>query len=74
VTLYEPKNPWHRTRYHVVRSPKYFLLCVRWSAMGLSKAGKNHRLRNQIAKALRVSPGQLRVTDPKRTDDKDRIA
>jgi hypothetical protein len=74
VKLYEPINPWYQVRYHVVRSPRYFVLCVRWSAMGLSKAGKNHRLRNQVAKALRLSPSHLRVIDPKRTDDKDRSA
>jgi S-DNA-T family DNA segregation ATPase FtsK/SpoIIIE len=29
---------WHRTRYHVIRSPKYFLLCVIWGLIGLGKA------------------------------------
>jgi hypothetical protein len=40
----------------------------------MSGHGKNHRLRNRIAKALRRSPDRVRVIDPKRTDDKDQPA
>jgi S-DNA-T family DNA segregation ATPase FtsK/SpoIIIE len=34
---------WHRTRYHLVRSPKYFLLCVMWGIVGLFKGAEMQR-------------------------------